>query len=180
MTVNLVDKAVTPEIICTASLAKYTPTVNVQQVLDSFWVGFNREAQITKNVTLKHNDGNCDYEIALSKIQIVESSRNDTIKNSASAFNNKVVELNTVEIKVEMTYKNLKKPNLTSTFSDSRNKSEKLTNNRNMDQMINGQNKDHRVYRTKPIMDHVFSELSERLGHRIWVPLTRNISRSFR
>ncbi|MBS1650965.1 MAG: hypothetical protein JSU07_03050 [Bacteroidetes bacterium] len=178
VSININESNITPQVIAKAIVPKYCFKINPQQLVDSFWVGFYREAALTKNVTVLKNNPDCNYNYSLKAMIITETGKLDTIKNIKSKYNNEVLELSTIDCKVEVSYKNNKHPNLIETISDNKSQTENLSNNRTLDEIFSGQNKNNDVYHVKLLDNNEYYRIAERLGHRIWVPITRALSRA--
>lgn len=181
ITINLADTLFNPEIMSTAVYSKYTDNVTPQQVASAFLKGFLNEAKYTNNVTLKFNDENADFTLKLKFIKVIESSKTEKINDSKSPFNGQDVLLNEIDVSAEfqITNNKNKSKNLLGCFNR-KQRAEKVTNNRDIGDLITGQNKGHTKYRTKLLSENIVTNLSEDVGRRIWVPITRRIAKQLK
>jgi hypothetical protein len=176
ITVSLVDSTFIAEKNAKANYIKYLDLQSSEKLSTAFLKGFKSEAAITKNVSLKFNDDNADFILKVKRLVISESSKLETISDPKSPFNGQQVELNVVEssVTIEIIDTKNKTKKLMDCFN-SKDRTEKLKNNRDIGDLITGTNKDNTQYRTKLLSDNICLNLSEDVGRRIWVPLTRRI-----
>lgn len=176
--IALPDTLYTPTLSSTALNAKYTVTITPQQVLAYFLKGFKEEGKNTANVTVQFSSENADFILKFKYLNVVESSTTQTITDPKSPYNGKSVVLNTVDVSAEFEMTDPKNPGEKAvTCSNSKQRSEKETNNRSLDDLISGTNKDNTSYRTKLLNDIIGLTLSEDVGRRIWVPITRRVAK---
>lgn len=164
-----------------APYIKYVNIHSSEEITTAFLKNFESEANSTKNVTFKFNDETADFALAITNLEITESSKLETINDSKSPYNGQQLELNTVECSVQIAIVNTK--NKTKHLMDCSNiksRSEKVKNNRDLGDLITGSNKDHTQYRTKLLNDDICIRLAEDVGRRIWVPITRRISKNLK
>ncbi|MCE3260528.1 MAG: hypothetical protein K0S12_2169, partial [Bacteroidetes bacterium] len=92
-------------------------------------------------------------------------------------YNGMEIVLNSVECSAEfeITDTRNKSKKLLNCYN-SKSRTEKLKNNRDAGDLIFGTNKDKTEYRTKLLSDNVCLNLTQDVGRRIWVPITRRIS----
>ena len=89
--------------------------------------------------------------------------------------------LNTIDCSAEVEITDVKnKTKKLSTCYNSKSRSEKLTHNRALGDLIMGSNKDHTNYRTKLLADDICNELAKDVGRRVWVPISRRIARAIK
>ncbi len=171
------DRSVPVNISSTALNAKYTINLAEAGLIENFLKGFDSEAKITKNVTIVSEEANADYILRVVSLKIVESSKIEKISDEKSPYNGQEMVLNTIDVTAEVELTNAKdKSKKLSGCSNTKSRSEKLKNNRDVGDLIMGTNKDHTNYRTKLLDDNICSNLSEDVGRRIWVPITRRIA----
>lgn len=155
---------------------KYLNHVTTQQYARLFLKGFKSEAAITKNISLKYNASEADFIVKISSVTMKETSRLEKVNDPKSPYNGQEMELNTVECIAVMEITDVKnKTKKLNNCSNTKTRSEQITNNRNLDDLINGTNKDKR-YRTKLLDENICSNLSQDVGRRIWTPITRRIA----
>ncbi len=181
VTVSISDTLFMATFKTTANYIKYANLHTQSQVVTAFMKGFKLEANTTKNVTLKFNDSNADYNLTLKNLVITESSKLETINNPKSEYNGKQVELNSVECSVDIEIvSNQNKTKHLMNCTNSKIRSESITNNRDIGDLISGSNKDNTKYRTKLLNDNICVSLAEDVGRRIWVPITRRIVKTLK
>ncbi len=181
VTVSLSDSTFLAEKNAKANYIKYLDLQSPEKLTNAFLKGFKSEAAITKNVTLKFNDDNADFILKVKSLVVTESSQIETINDPKSPFNGQQVELNKVEssVTIEIIDNKNKTKKLTDCFN-SKERSEKLKNNRDIGDLITGSNKDNTQYRTKLLSDNICLNLSEDVGRRIWVPISRRIAKTLK
>lgn len=171
------DRSVPITISSTAFNAKYTVNLSESGLTENFLKGFDSEAKFTKNVTVVSEETNADYILRVTSLKITESSKVEKISDEKSPYNGQEMVLNTIDVSVDVEITNAKdKTKKLSTCSNTKSRSEKMKNNRDVGDLIMGTNKDHTNYRTKLLDDNICNNLSEDVGRRIWVPITRRIA----
>jgi len=164
-----------------APYIKYANVHSTEEITIAFLKNFESEANTTKNVTFKFNDESADFTLTITSLEITESSKIETINDSKSPYNGQQIELNTVDCSVQIAIINTK--NKTKHLMDCSNiksRSEKVKNNRDLGDLITGSNKDNTKYRTKLLSDNICVNLAEDVGRRVWVPITRRISKNLK
>lgn len=181
VTISISDSTFLAEKNAKANYIKYLDLQSPERLTSAFLKGFKSEAAITKNVSLKFNDDNADFILKVKRLVISESSKLETISDPKSPFNGQQVELNVVEssVTIEIIDTKNKTKKLMDCFN-SKDRTEKLKNNRDIGDLITGTNKDNTQYRTKLLSDNICLNLSEDVGRRIWVPLTRRIVKALK
>jgi len=171
------DRTVPIQINSTAFNAKYTVSLSETSLVENFLKGFDSEAKFTKNVTIVSEEANADYILNVKSLKISESSKVEKISDEKSPYNGQEMVLNTIDVTAEVELINAKdKSKKLSGCSNTKSRSEKLKNNRDVGDLITGTNKDRTEYRTKLLDDNICANLSEDVGRRIWVPITRRIA----
>lgn len=177
VTIAMPDRSVPVNISSTALNAKYTVNLSEAGLTENFLKGFDNEAKFTKNVTIVSEEANADYILKVVSLKIVESSKVEKISDEKSPYNGQEMVLNTIDVTAEVEITNAKdKSKKLNGCSNTKSRSEKLKNNRDVGDLIMGTNKDHTNYRTKLLDDGICNNLSEDVGRRIWVPITRRIA----
>ena len=178
VTVAMPDQTVPVTVNSTAMNTKYSNTFSNQQLSEHFLKGFVSEGNITKNITLKNDAVMPDFIVKVKSLTITESSQIQKVNDPKSPYNGQDMVLNTVNCSAELEITDTKTgAQKLSNCTNSKSRSEQMTNNRNLDDLINGTNKDHASYRTKLLSDSICINLSQYVGRRIWVPITRRISK---
>jgi len=155
---------------------KYLDHATTGQYAQSFLRGFTSEAKITPNVSLRYNEAEADFIVRVKSITLTESARLEKVNDPKSPYNGQELELNTVECSAILEITDVKnKTKALSSCTNIKSRSEQITNQRNLDDLVNGKNKDKK-YRTKLLDDNICLRLSEDVGRRIWVPITRRIA----
>lgn len=179
--VALSDTTFVAFIHSTALNSKYTSTITPQEVISYFMKGFKSEAKITPNVKLQFSEGGADYILKFKNLEVIETSTTQVINDPKSKYNGQEVVLNTVDVKADLEISSSKDPSKKlNDCSNSKQRQESETNNRNIDDLISGTNKDRSLYRTKLLNDHIALTLSEDVGRRIWVPITRRVAKTLK
>ncbi len=177
VTIALPDTLFNAAISSTAQYTKYTTTITSQQAVSAFLKGFIFEAKNTPNVTLLFGTDKADYVLRLKYLKIEESSKTEKINDTKSPYNGMEALLNVVSVTGEFEITETRNPTKKlNPCSNNKQRSESETSNRNLDDLITGANKDHTKYHTKTLSDNIATSLSEDVGRRIWVPITRRIA----
>jgi hypothetical protein len=160
---------------------KYLNLVSPGELVEGFVENFRSEGALTKNVTLVENSPNADFILKFKSLNVSESSKNEKINDPKSPYNGMEVVLNTVECCATFELLNTK-TNTTSFLncSNTKSRSEKIKNNRDLGDLVTGTNKDRTEYRTKLLSDRVCLNLAQDVGRRIWVPITRRIAKNLK
>ncbi len=176
--VALPDTLFTASIGSTAMYTKYTNTLSSQQIVSSFLKGFVNESKNTANVKFQFGTEGADYLLKIKSLRISETSKTEKINDTKSAYNGQEVLLNTVEAYADLDITELNHPETKlNSCSNSKQRSESETNNRDLGDLVTGANKDHTKYHTKLLSDNIAISLAEDVGRRVWVPITRRISK---
>lgn len=177
--VALPDTLFMADVNSTALNAKYTFNYTSAQLLSSFLKGFKQEAKNTPNVVLQFNTENADFILKCNALRIEETSTVQVIADPKSSYNGKEVVLNKVNVTADFGITDQKRPSKKlMNCSNSKERAESETNNRKLDDLIAGTNKDKTEYRTKLLADNIAPGLSEDVGRRIWVPISRRIAKA--
>ncbi|MFO0358705.1 MAG: hypothetical protein ACK50A_17250 [Sphingobacteriaceae bacterium] len=180
----VVIKIITPEnfaiVQMNANYSKYV-SGDAAYYQAQFMNGFMNEAKITKNVTIDNNALNPDFILEIKKITVTESDFTQTVNDAKSENNGKEYLLNKVECYGEVDCidgKTNKKIGMSCT--NVKSKQEKLKNNRNLGDLISGTNKDRSTYRQKLLRDDIARQLTDDVGRRVWVPISKRIKKSLK
>ncbi len=177
--VAMPDTSVPVKINSTAFNSKYVNSLSQDQIASDFLKNFESEAKITRNVTFNNEAAGADFIVKVVALTITESSKVEKISDEKSPYNGQEMVLNTVDCNAEVEVTDVKKGNkkLMNCYN-SKSRSEKLKNNRDLGDLIMGSNKDHTNYRTKLLADDICNELAKDVGRRVWVPISRRIARA--
>ena len=108
-----------------------------------------------------------DFTLVLTSIKLKEYKTEHTVDDPDSEFNGQSYYLHTCEVTATADlYKGNRLEKIDS-FTVSADKEEKVKNNRNLGDLITGDNKDNNTYRHKELFDNVFEGISEKCGRRI-------------
>jgi hypothetical protein len=160
-------------------VVKYFGNVSDDAICEGFSKNFIAEAERTNNVTIVKTEEEAQFTLSLLSFEITESSKNETINDDKSPFNGQQIVLTTIDCTAS--YKlidNSNKNKNLSACSNTKSRSEKLKNNRDVGDLVFGSNKDKTQYRTKLLSDDIYLTLAEDVGRRIWVPITKRISKN--
>ncbi len=179
--VAMPDISVPVKINSTAFNSKYVNGLSQEQIASDFLKNFESEAKITRNVTFKNEEAGADFIVKIISLAITESSKVEKISDEKSPYNGQEMVLNSVDCTAEVEITDVKKGNKKlSNCYNSKSRSEKLKNNRDLGDLIMGSNKDHTNYRTKLLADDICNELAKDVGRRVWVPISRRIARAIK
>jgi hypothetical protein len=178
--VSMSDTSFNVLVTSTADYMKYSATYSKEQIAKAFLIGFKHEASITKNVSLQFDDAGADFIVKVKMLTITESTRSDTIKNPKSPYNGQMVRLNVLESRADLEVTDVKHHKALGDCTNSKSRSEKETNNRSLDELVAGTNKDNTQYRTKLLDNDICLTLTQDVGRRIWMPLTRRMAKAIK
>ena len=165
----------------TATFVKYTHANSKEQIALQFIESFKKEGAITPNISFSNDAASADFILNLKTVTVTESSAIEKIEDPKSSYNGKSMELNTVDCTATIEIVDVKNKSAKSVYcSNSKTRTEKITNNRNLDDLISGSNKDHTQYRTKLLSDSICIQLCTDVGRRIWTPLTRKLAKELK
>jgi hypothetical protein len=125
---------------------------------------------------IKIDNGFPEYVIQISELEITESTKMDTVKDVKSPNNGMVRELTLAGLKTNGTVGKKVNPG-TNKWTAEKDKNESITNNRSLEQIIDGKNKDNTVYREKTFADDEFVIQSGVCGRRAAVRITHEIQK---
>lgn len=179
--VAMPDTSVPVKINSTAFNSKYVNSLSQEQLASDFLKNFESEAKITRNVTFQNVETGADFVVKILSLNITESSKVEKISDEKSPYNGQEMVLNTIDCSTEVEITDIKKGNKKlSNCYNSKSRSEKLKNNRDLGDLIMGSNKDHTNYRTKLLQDDICNELAKDVGRRVWVPISRRIAKAIK
>jgi hypothetical protein len=178
VTIAFTDTLINPVMNSSALNTKYINSIQSADLANAFMKGFRSEGSATQNVSLRFTEEDADFILKLKSFSISETSKTEKIDDAKSPHNGQEVLLNSVECSAEFELVSVKNKTQTHRCFNSKVRSEKLKNNRDAGDLIFGTNKDHSQYRTKLLADNICTNLSEDVGRRIWVPITRKIARN--
>jgi len=179
--VAMPDTSVPVKINSTAFNSKYVNSLSQEQLASDFLKNFESEAKITRNVTFQNVESGADFVVKIISLNITESSKIEKISDEKSPYNGQEMVLNTIDCSTEVEITDIKKGNKKlSNCYNSKSRSEKLKNNRDLGDLIMGSNKDHTNYRTKLLQDDICNELAKDVGRRVWVPISRRIAKAIK
>lgn len=173
------EDEITATISSSAYYTKYIELLSPDDVRSAFLEHFKSEGNSTDNLILTNDINNADFVLKFKSLQLSESSKTEKVSDPKSQYNGQDIILNSVECFAAFEIISTKYPSqkfLTCTNSKSR--SEKFTNDRDLGDLITGSNKDKSEYRTKLLRDGIALQLAQDVGRRIWVPITRRIAKT--
>ena len=170
---------VLPRNITNDFTVKYIGNVSDDEIGSGFLNNLVEEGKITSNVTLVNDESEADFTLKVVSLQISESSNTETINDPKSPYDGQHVMLNTVDCSATIKLIDNKNKNINiKECVNTKSRSEKLKNNRDVGDLLFGTNKDRTEYRTKLLSDKICLNLAQDVGRRIWVPITRRIANS--
>lgn len=135
------------------------------------------------NVTVvDENSEAIDFVISVTRLNLDESTRTETVDDVNSEYNGRTYELATCEADADFSlYSNQSgSRSLIGSYSVFAEKEEKVKNSRTALDYMFGSNKDNTEYRHKLLSDDVFKVLSEKCGNRISAKATKKMAKSFK
>ncbi len=161
--------------------------VNIKNEGHSNFVGNHTNAdyrtayinELIKELAINHvviDNVSPEFIIQISSLDLTESTKMDTVNDAKSSDNGMVRELTLAGLK---TYGTVTKArtSFTNKWEADKDKNESITNNRSLDQMIEGKNKDNTVYREKAFGDDEFVTQAGVCGRRAAVRITHEIEK---
>ena len=178
VTVSLIDTVLPTGVISTAQLPKYLNNYKSQQFITAFLKSFKDEANLTKNIAFSFNNPDADFLLTVDSFYVIEYDHTTTINDDKSPYNGQQVVLNTIasDVRIKIIDKKDKSKKIKDCYYV-KYKSEKMKNNRTLNDLVSDTNKDRTVYRTKPMTDEAAMNLVNDVGHNIWVKITKRISK---
>ena len=178
VTVSLIDTVLPTGVISTAQLPKYLNNYKSQQFITAFLKSFKDEANLTKNIAFSFNNPDADFLLTVDSFYVIEYDHTTTINDDKSPYNGQQVVLNTIasDVRIKIIDKKDKSKKIKDCYYV-KYKSEKMKNNRTLNDLVSETNKDRTVYRTKPMTDEAAMNLVNDVGHNIWVKITKRISK---
>lgn len=178
ITVSLIDTVLPTGINSTAQLPKYLNNYKSQQFINAFLKSFKTEGNLTKNITFSFNNPDADFLLTVDSFYVIEYDHTTTINDDKSPYNGQQVVLNTIasDVRIKIIDKKDKSKKIKECYYV-KYKSEKMKNNRTLNDLVSDTNKDRTVYRTKPLNDDAAINLVDDVGHNIWVKITKRISK---
>jgi predicted RNA-binding protein with RPS1 domain len=178
VTVFVDDRNFQIELIESAYHLKYMPYCSPVSVKKNFFKGFEDELKYTKNVTVRLNEINdsSKYILVLRKLTVEEKDTYKDVKDGEIEIKGIVLANVTLRIYADLHVK--EKEEKIYQLYDIVSKEEEFTNRRDVFDLALGTNKDGKQYRYRKLKDYVIHDLAEKLGERIWVPITRKIAKN--
>lgn len=178
LVVALPDSSFPVLIHSSANYTKYSNYYSKEELAKAFFDAFESEAGLTQNITYTKDTSNADFILKIKSLNISESTFTEKINDANSPYNGQSVELNSIDCSTNVDILDAKnKTILIGNCFNSKIRSEKLKNNRDIGDLITGSNKDKTTYRTKLLSDNICQNLAGDVGRRIWVPITRKLAK---
>lgn len=117
-----------------------------------------------------------EFMVEIISLDLTESTKLDTVKDVKSKDNGLVRELTQAGLKTHGTVTRTS-DSATHKWEADKDKNESLTNNRSLEQIIEGKNKDNTVYREKAFSDDEFLTQSGVCGRRAAVRIAHEIGK---
>jgi hypothetical protein len=178
--VNLVvdDRSLSVEFSMLSAGQKYLGNCNDNSIVVNFYKGFNEELNRTNNVTVRFNGNveNTNYVLVLKKIIAEERDVYRNVKDGDVEINGIVLVEFTMRVFAEFRVKGKVEKIYAINIMES--KEEKYSNKMGLGDYDYGISKDGKQYRYKRLNDYICNESAEKLGGRIWVPITRKIAKN--
>lgn len=154
---------------------KYVNYTDLETYKSNYLQGLRTDLS-NANVTFVKSAQEADYVLSVQSITLIEGEKEYTVSDADSEFNGQTYILNTCEVNAEVTLSTGagKKVDNWTIYA---NKDEKVKNNRNLSDLISGDNKDNNTYRQKLLSESVFVSLSSKCGSRTGAKVSTKISR---
>lgn len=135
--------------------------------------------ELMKELAINHivvDNPSSEFVVEISSLDLTESTKIDTVKDVKSKDNGLVRELTQAGLKTHGTVTRTS-DRATHKWEADKDKNESLTNNRSLEQIIEGKNKDNTVYREKAFSDDEFLNQSGVCGRRAAVRIAHEIGK---
>ncbi len=180
----VVVKIVAPEMYANVSAnvnyVKYV-TASPNEYQSKFIDNFISEGKATKNITIDNESQNPDYILQIKNLSVVEGEFSQTVSDASSSANGQVYFLNKVDVSCEVLCLDAKtNKQIGFSCTNLKARQEKVKNNRTLDQMVSGTNKDRKTYHEKAMRSSIAMDLAGDVGRRVWVPITKRIRKSLK
>lgn len=118
-----------------------------------------------------------DFIIEINEFTLQETTTDETVDDPESEFHGEHYHLHSCDGNATITIYSGKGNRMIKQISVWAGKEEKVSNNRNVGDLIFGTNKDNTTYRHKLLMEDVFITLSDKCGYRSCCKITKKLSR---
>lgn len=160
-------------------------SVSVQNNSNSNFSGYLNDAQYRENMMqglrsdLQANkviidDNNPEFEVFVSQLTVVESTKTDSIVDAESPSNGMTFELTTLDFSASGTMRRISDGE-TFSWSADKSKSESTTTSRSAAQIATGENKSKNEYREKELDANEASDLATKVGERAGAMIIRDL-----
>ncbi len=144
------------------------------QYRDVYLQGLRADLQANKVII---DEQNPEFEIYLSQLTVVETTKMDSINDTSSPDHGKKFELSSLDLSASGTMKRLS-DGTTYTWSADKSKNESTTSSRSAAQIAAGENKDKNLYREKEFDSDEVSDLTRKVGERSGAMILRDLIRA--
>lgn len=157
---------------------KYIPYCGASSIMHDFMDGFKLEAKKTENVSLRINENSdsAEYFLVIKKIIAEEKEVQKDVKDGEVEIKGVLLTNFSMRVVAELRIKTSTVRIYPIDIMDS--KEEFCTNKKGLGDYDYGISKDGKQYRYKRLDDYICLKLAEKLGRRIWVPITRKIAKN--
>lgn len=145
-----------------------------QECVAAFMNGISSELEFYKVKVV--TAGDADYELMVDRIELSETLNNETVNDPNSPYNGKTFQLADITVTASGDISNIKNKEHRR-VNGLGSRQEKISNNRNLGDLIFGSNKDNTTYRLKSLPDNVVVDMSERAGRRVATDITRKLKK---
>jgi hypothetical protein len=159
---------------------KYLDKLKWNDYKTAFVNGLKSEGGYYNLEVFENTSKKADFTLVIKSFDLSESSHSETVSDEKSPYNGKSFQLSDCEASSSFTLYAGNKEKQLGEWSTSANKSEKLTNNRNVGDYVFGTNKDNSEYRYKSLDDNICVDLSEKCGKHVIAKLTKKISKNMK
>lgn len=159
---------------------KYIPKCDSVSIMKNFLKGFDFEARNTNNVSIRLNDkpDSAEYFLKIKKIIAEEKEFQRDVKDGEVEIKGILLTNFSMRVIAELHIKD--SPVRIYPIDIMESKEEIYTNKSGLGDYDFGISKDGKQYRYKRLDDYVCIKLAEKLGKRIWVPITRKIAKNLK
>lgn len=177
VTVYIDDSGLRTQLNQNSAEARYLNYTTQETYQAEFIKALKNESSYQANVTLVQQLP-ADYVLKINYFEITESESKETVNDEKSPYNGQFYFLTGIDTKA--VFDILKDGNKLDSYTAYAQKAEKLTNNRDLGQLISGSNKDHTEYRQKMLQDDICVDLSQKCGKRTWNLFTQKLAKKMK
>lgn len=144
---------------------------------NAFVEALKNQSGYSQNVTVVSDTAKADYILKITYLSLSESDRNETVNDTKSSDNGSTYVLASCDGNATYEWYDAQTGAKICANEASATKSEKVTNNRNLVQLVSGTNKDHTQYRQKMLSDDACEDVARTCGRHTWSAASAKLAR---